>query len=479
MLYFQDTKYNVESTVISTELSCMNSPKDLHNTSVESMMIPKLNYSLNHPKIGTQPRDKDYVTSPNLIKNIERENEINTINMLKDSEVLRSPKLVRKINQVLRDEHNINKTEITVDNKTIVGSLEQTELDTSNRFEIEKKLKEMKSIDVNTQFPSEKADSPEKKEDKKSKGFLRFKIPNVFMKKSKQGEIDTESILSNPQEQSVDIENDNVKLLMYKRMSSISNDTNIQQQNENQLNDEKDTIDRKAKDLYYTKEENSIALTSINDKVARIIEQNKLKYPSDKTIQQVQILKNSDLPVTTDIQIIKSEPTVIINSRRTVRRIMIIDGNEIEVEDIIDEPVSGESVKSILRKITKDDKEELENINDPEEIENILRMSRTNDNAQNTCVTITKTRKTFLRGIIVDGKELVVEEEVDGPVINEVTDTLIRKKLKDGNKIFEVVNNPDEIKKQIAFEEMKNDSTNDHEVTTMSNTKKIIKRRTF
>jgi len=450
----------------------MNSPKDLHNTSVESMMIPKLNYSLNHPKIETQSHNKYYVTAPSLIKNIEKENEINTVNMLKDSEVLRSPKLVRKINQALRDEHIFDKTEINIDNKKVLGSLEQTDLGTSKRFEIEKTLEKKKSVDVNTQFQSEKADSPEKKEDKKSKGFLRFKMPNMFMKKSKQGEIDNENIINNPPEQSVDIESDNVKLLMYKRMSSISNDTNILQKHENQLNDENNEIDGKEKNLSYTKEDNSTVLTSINDKVARIIEQNKLKYPTDTTIQQVKILgKNKpdmqtpDLPFTTDTQIIKSDPTIIINSRKTVRRIMVIDGKEIKVEDIIDEPVPGGPVKSILRKITKDGREELENINDPEEIECILRLSRTNDNVQNTCVTITKTHKTILGSIIVDGKESFVEKEDDGKVIDEISETFVRKSINNDNEKDDV-NNPNEIKNQITFQQTKKDSVNDHEKTT-------------
>ncbi|XP_025202744.1 probable E3 ubiquitin-protein ligase bre1 [Melanaphis sacchari] len=490
----KDTKYNVESTIISTELSCMNSPKDLYNTSVESMTIPKLNYSLNHPKIGLQSQEKYCAIAPSIIKNVERENEINTISTLKDSEVLRSPKLVRKMNQALRDEYKNDKIEINVDSIKILGSLEQTG-ENLNRFEIDKPLE--KTIDVNTQFQSEKihydiqkAESPEKKEEKKSKGFLRFKMPNIFMKKSKQGEIDNESIVCDTPEQNVDIESDNVKLLMYKRMSSISNDNNILQQNENQLNSEnnknyeKDNNQKtQDKDLSYIKEDNSTTLTSINDKVARIIEQNKLKYPSDKTIHQVEILKknqlntqNSNFPITPDTQIIISDPDVIINSRKTVRHIIVIDGKEIIMEDIIDEPKTGEPIKNILRKITKDGQEEVENISDPEKIENMLRLSETNDNVENTCVTITKTSKTILSDNNINEKEYVVGEKVDRPIINDMTEKFIRNTFKDDNELDKVVKNPDKIKKLNASQEIKNDFMTESKVTT-TKIQKIIKRK--
>jgi len=342
----------------------MNSPNNKHITSVESMSIPKLDFPLSYPTLETNLQENSCKNScSHTKKNIARENEVSVGNILQGSEALRSPKLVRKINQALNDDYYIEQNKIHDTN--ILGSIDHSEIKTSNTIEI------VKTIETQTPMAESKKDQyetigieiqevypPEKKEDKKSKGFLRFKMPNVFSKKTKQGEIENDQVIKETA-QSIEGENDNVKLLMYKRLNSIDSNNIIQNMDNlpiyvyNELIDNKSSEENVDNEKIQEKEENHTILTNINDKVAKIIEKNKIKHSNEEIIQPFHSKIDKDVPQSdvlniTDVQIVTSEPIIIKDYQRIVRRTIIIDGIEIVIEEIINN--SGESIKKSYEK---------------------------------------------------------------------------------------------------------------------------------
>jgi len=132
----------------------MNSPNNKHITSVESMSIPKLDFPLNYPTLETNLQENSCKNScSHTKKNIARENEVSVGNILQGSEALRSPKLVRKINQALNDDYYIEQNKIHDTN--ILGSIDHSEIKTSNTIEI------VKTIETQTPMAESKKDQYE------------------------------------------------------------------------------------------------------------------------------------------------------------------------------------------------------------------------------------------------------------------------------------------------------------------------------
>jgi len=442
----------------------MNSPNDSkRKSSVESTMIPNLNSPLNSLNIESKLGDKDFKNSLSVVK--KGDNEKNSKDILQSSEALRSPKLVRKANQAIRDDNN---TEIDSTSKKLLGSPEQMEVKSSTSMETEKipetwaqptSINKKGQNEEVTSYDVQIADSPDKKEDKKSKGFFLFKMPNVFSKKPKSGETEIEEVINIEPAQKSETDDNNVKLLMYKRMSSYDSNS-ILQKNEN----------KNAEQIYETrgiqeKEKSNTTLTNINDKVAKIIEKNKLKQPKER---KTQYLPEANI-----------EPVLITATPIMTRCVLVIDGAKIEIEEeIIDGPESDASKKRrITRKtLTKDGDEMVEEIVDPVEIEKILRHTMTDEtsrNADSERVTVTKTRSTVKRRIIIDGKESTVEEEFDEPEETTETASFVTRTVKDGVEIVEQVGNPNET---IVFPETSSEVTTNYNTTTITKTRKVTKR---
>ncbi|XP_026810785.1 uncharacterized protein LOC113552228 [Rhopalosiphum maidis] len=183
-------------------------------------------------------------------------------------------------------------------------------------------------------------------------------------------------------------------------------------------------------------------------------------------------------PSTSFLQINRTGIVTTLKSRRVLRRTIIIDGIKCEVEEIIDEPEDGSPVKSITRKTIKNGQEVVENIIDPKEIEKILGLSMLNDNVRNTSerVTTTSTRKIIRRKIVVDGKESVVEEEVDVSDGDETTDKVILKSSNEGVEEVCQPENLDKTQKQFTIQTTISELPTDSNIITKSFTRKVIRR---
>jgi len=165
----------------------------------------------------------------------------------------------------------------------------------------------------------------------------------------------------------------------------------------------------------------------------------------------------------------------VFKSRKIIRRILVIDGIEFEIEEIINEPETDKSIKKITKKIFKDGNEIVEEISDPNEIEKILQYSNGEEITLNESeIKMIKTRRIIRRIIVVDGKESIVEEEVDDPDITEMTEK--QKPLKDGIEMIEFMDNPNDVLKLITFPETSNEITTDYNTTTITKHRKIIRR---
>jgi len=128
--------------------------------------------------------------------------------------------------------------------------------------------------------------------------------------------------------------------------------------------------------------------------------------------------------------------------------------------------------EKIMRKIMKDGNDKYEELLNPVEIEKILEYSNGSTSMQKNSESkdTTKTYKIMRHIITVDGKDTIVEEDVEDP-LNEITETDTNKSQFGHIEISDTLQDPDDIHKL----EPSIERVTDYNIMTTTKTRKILR----